>query len=169
MSLLNAKMDELKGGDSSKYLIEDGMHKCLCVALADLGVVETSFGDKSKIEVCWATDKINEDNEHFIIRKQFTASTNEKAKLTEFLNSAKLKVDVVSDLLGTFCQIITQQEESQKGKTFANIKAFMVGKPFELTGTVKLPHWYAEYDQKVMLDNVTINDAPKGDKDELPF
>jgi hypothetical protein len=146
MSILRQNLEELKPASSTKYLVPDGMHTAKCIAIADLGEVENKHQDNKlqpKVEVIWAIDKKTEDGEHLTIRKPFTLSLHEKATLAVMLKDTNTTITSLDQLLGATCLIATQQEKSQDGqRTFANVKTFMAGTSFEVTGTLRLPKWY---------------------------
>lgn len=170
MSILKKSVEELQStGDTTKYLPPDGAHKALCVAIVDLGQEETAYGLKPKVQVVWALGAVNDDGEHFLSMKKYTPVLNDKSNLSAMLKSTKVKIETLSDLVGTQCTIMTQQEEAKNGKTYANISGMMSGKDFKITGKVALPPWFADYteDQIIMLDGVEIRE--KESSDGLPY
>jgi hypothetical protein len=175
MSVLRKKLEELKPSSSTKFLVPDGMHTAKCIAIADLGELENKFQDNKlqhKVEVVWAIDKNTEEGEALTIKKRFTLSLHEKATLAIMLKDIKVNIETLSDLLGSTCAIVTQQEQNEdKTRTYANIKTFMASASYVGTGTLRLPKWYgltkaddpeSQYYEVLMAEGVTIA------KDEQP-
>ena len=117
----------------------EGRHRAVCVDVADLGMVETSFGDKHKLRIVWEIDKLMQPDEEsgerrrFIVTNRYTASLHEKANLhqdivcwlgRDFTEEEQVDGYDLEQLIGKPCwlQIVHKQGTYQgKPTTFANI------------------------------------------------
>jgi hypothetical protein len=108
------------------------LHHAVCVDVVDLGEIETKFGVKHKVEVWWQIDEINPDNRRrFGVRARYTASLHEKAALRQMLETwrgRKFTADELQGfdlekLIGANCQIQVQNEPSDDGRMWSNVKA----------------------------------------------
>ena len=68
-----------------------GTHAAVCVDVVDLGILEVSFGGKTKqqhkINLVWQIDEERDDGKPFTVRKRYTCSLHEKAALRKDLEA----------------------------------------------------------------------------------
>ena len=101
--------------DNSKTFVPapEGLHQAVCCDAIDLGVVETKFGAKPRVELRWLINELNEDGRLFMVSKKYTASLNEKASLRQDLEAwrgkkftkPELKGFDIEQLVGVNCQV----------------------------------------------------------------
>jgi hypothetical protein len=101
----------------------------------DLGLLDTQFGQKHKVEIRWQLEEAIESETKGlirpIVRQRFTNSLHEKAKLRGVLETwrgRKFTKDELTGfdlekLLGASCQIQVIHNVSDEGQTFANVNA----------------------------------------------
>lgn len=113
-----------------------GAHSAVCVDVVDLGILEVSFGGKTKkqhkIRIVWQIEEVMGDNRPFIVQKRYTLSLHEKASLRKDLESwrgrqfstEELDGFDVEKLLGVPC-LLNVIQESKNGDTFSNVTSIM--------------------------------------------
>lgn len=110
----------------------EGLHHAVCVDVVDLGVLQTTFGDKHKVRLVWQIEDENPDtHRRFDARKQYNLSLHEKATLRKDLESwrgrkftdEELKGFDLEKLLGANCQIQVVHDIGDEGKVYANVQA----------------------------------------------
>jgi hypothetical protein len=148
------------GGDFE--LAPEGNHVAVCYMVVDLGVQQTSFGEKHKILIGW--ELVNEpmkDGRPFVISQQYTASLSEKANLRRDLESwrgrkfTKEELDGfdVSNVVGVPCMISVVHSESND-KHYANVGS-VAGLPKGMdkpTAENKIVAYSLETDEQAMYD-----------------
>jgi len=128
--------DTGSGGDFTP--ISEGIKIAVCSMVIDLGIQETSYGDKSQLFIQWQIPaervEIKGENLPAVISQRYTASLNEKANLRKTLEAwrsrkfteEELSGFDMSTILGAGCQIQVVHNKSQDGtKTYANIGSIM--------------------------------------------
>jgi hypothetical protein len=112
----------------------EGLHQAVCVDVVDLGLVETQWGQKPKVEIRWQLDVVNEDaGKRFDIRARYTLSLSEKANLRKQLETwrgrkfsqEELQGFDLEKLIGVNCQLQVIHNLSDEGKTYANVQAIV--------------------------------------------
>jgi hypothetical protein len=99
--------------------------------VVDLGLVDGAFGTKHMIRIDWMLDETDTEGRRFIVRKRYTASLNEKARLRADIETWRGKKLTEKDtqsfnlevLIGKSCQIQVVHNLSADGRTFANVQA----------------------------------------------
>ena len=119
--------------DNSKKFVPapEGLHQAVCCDAIDLGVVETKFGAKPRVELRWLINELNDDGRLFMVSKKYTASLNEKASLRQDLEAwrgkkltkPELRGFDIEQLVGVNCQLQIVHAVLDDGRTFANVKA----------------------------------------------
>lgn len=109
----------------------EGAHQAVCVDVVDLGVLETTWGPKHKLDIRWQISEDMEDGKPFLVSKRYTASLNEKATLRHDLESwrgkaftdAELMKFDVEVLIGVNCllNVIHKAGTKNPAKMFARI------------------------------------------------
>lgn len=113
------------GGDFE--LPPEGIHRCVCVGLLDLGLIHREFEGKSETNpqiamVFELADETDREGHPPVIIKSYTRSFHEKATLRVHMESwAGKKLAVATDVnlegvLGKSCQINLKHEKTRGGK-----------------------------------------------------
>ncbi len=119
-----------KGGSGGKFEpCPAGMQQAVCCDVIDLGIMETTFGQKWKIDIRWQSADLMSDERPYIINKRYTLSLNEKATLRHDLeswrgrpfNEAEIEGFDVERLIGANCLLNVVHKQGSKGGTFANV------------------------------------------------
>jgi len=155
----------------------EGLHQAVCVDVIDLGLKETPWGEKAKVEIRWQIEATHEDTgKPFIVLKWYTLSLNERATLRAHLQSWRGKkftekeaeVFDLERLLGQNCQLQIAHNVSDNGSTFANVQAIV---PLARGMTKLHPVEYVREQDREKQPG-TVNGAPAGeeaDGDQIPF
>lgn len=113
-----------------------GAHSAVCCDVVDMGMLEVSFGGKTKtqhkIRIVWQIEEVMADNRPFIAQKRYTLSLHEKAALRKDLESwrgrafsdTELEGFDVEVLLGKPC-LLNVIQENKAGKTYSNVTSIM--------------------------------------------
>lgn len=115
----------------------EGTFPAVCVDVVDLGMVTTNFNGEENtrhmVRVVWQIDEEDDNGSRFLVRKDYTASLHEKAKLRGDLKSWRGKEFTFDELVGfdmenvvgAPCMISVVHNTGRKGGTFANVGAVM--------------------------------------------
>ena len=112
----------------------EGLHQAVCMDVVDLGLVETQWGQKPKVEVRWILDTVNtETGKPFDVRARYTLSLSEKANLRKHLETWRGRKFTVAELggfdleklIGVNCQLQIIHNLTDEGKTYANVQAIV--------------------------------------------
>lgn len=133
----------------------EGLHLAVCCDVVDLGVLDTPFGSKHQIEIWWQLERRNPETQaRFVVRKRYTASLHEKAKLAQDLvlwrgrafTPDERKGFDLEKLLGASCQLQVVQKTTDDGKTYANVAAVFssAGQRLELEAHTRVKDRAAE-------------------------
>lgn len=124
-------------GDSKEFTpAPDGVHQGVCVDVIDKGILETTYGGKTKkqhkIVIAWQIDEKRDDGKRFLVFKRYTLSLNEKATLRKdleawrgraFTREEEMGFDV-ENVLGVNC-LLNIQHNQVADKTYANVVSIM--------------------------------------------
>jgi hypothetical protein len=113
------------GGDYE--LPPEGIHRCVCVGLLDLGMIRSDFDDKEETNpqiamVFELADESDREGQPLVIIKSYTRSFHEKAKLRQHMESwagkrLEEKTDVdLRGVLGKSCQVTLKHDKTRGGK-----------------------------------------------------
>lgn len=162
----------------SKYPVApEGLHAAVCCDVVDLGLVDTQFGQKHKVEIRWQLEEAIESAIGLvrpIVRQRFTNSLHEKAKLRGVLETwrgRKFTKDELTGfdlekLLGVSCQIQVIHHITDEGQTFANVNAVIpLGKGMP---KVRVETDYVRQQDRNQTSTVTPN-GEVDDADDIPF
>ena len=127
MSIMSRK----KKGDYSSA--PEGLHPAVCVDVIDLGLVQTEWGEKYRVELRWELDQVDPESEKgrpYMVTAKFTNSLHEKSRLRPMLEAwrgRKFTGDELDGfdlekLLGVNCQVQVIHNITDKG-TYANVQA----------------------------------------------
>lgn len=120
-----------------------GVCQAVCCDVVDLGIIETAFGPKHKVDIRWQTADLMPNNDQpFLVNKRYTLSLHEKANMRHDLEAWRGRAFTEDELsgfdleklIGANCQLNIVHKPGSKGGTFANIASIMpLGR-----GTVKI-------------------------------
>lgn len=113
-----------------------GTFAAVCVDVVDLGMLEVSFGGKSKkqhkIRIVWQISEVRHDNKPHQASKRYTLSLHEKASLRKDLESWRGRAFTPEELEGFDLEkllgvpaLLNIIEDKKPGGTFANIASIM--------------------------------------------
>lgn len=110
--------------------VSEGVHQAVLADIVDLGVLQTAFGPKDKVQFIWLSDEADETGRTKYLFKRYTKSLHEKASLRKDVK-AILGKDIdgssfdVESLLGRTNSLVVQHSEGNDGKVYANIIGIM--------------------------------------------
>lgn len=111
----------------------EGLQRCVCCDVVDLGVIETKFGRKRMVYIAWQSEELRDDGKPFLIMKRYTPSLHKKANLRRDLESWRGKpfteeeaseLDLES-LLSKNCQLNIVHNTGDDGTIYANVSAIV--------------------------------------------
>jgi hypothetical protein len=117
--------------------VSEGLHSAILADIVDLGVIDTGFGPKRKLQFTWLTDEADEEGKTKYLFNRYTASLHEKATLRKDFAKiagrdltadelASKDLDIEGILLGRQNTVVVEHSEDPKtGKVYANIATFM--------------------------------------------
>jgi hypothetical protein len=112
----------------------EGLHQAVCVDVVELGLVQTPWGEKEKVEIVWQLDFVNDElDRRFEVRKWYGLSLHEKANLRKDLEcwrgrkftADELKGFDLEKLIGANCQLQVIHNITDEGKVYANVQAIV--------------------------------------------
>lgn len=121
----------------------EGLWPAVCVDVVDLGMLQTQWGDKHKVQIRWVLEeKDPKTDKPFLVMKRYTLSLHEKANLRRELETWRGRKFTQEEsegfdlerLLGANCQLQIMHGMSDGGDVFANVQAIVPASK----GTVKL-------------------------------
>lgn len=113
-----------------------GAWPAVCVDVVDLGVLQVSFGGKTKkqhkIKIVWQLGEVKADNKRFLVSKRYTLSLHEKSALRKDLESwrgraftqAEQEGFDVETVLSVPCMLNVIHNEKD-GTVYGNVAAVM--------------------------------------------
>lgn len=119
-----------KGSSGQKFEpCPQGNQQAVAVDVVDLGLMETQWGPKHKIEIVWQSAEQMPDGRPYLVKKRYTLSLNDRANLRHDLESWRNKPFTeaeaegfdVERLLGVNCLLNVVHKAGSKGGTFANV------------------------------------------------
>lgn len=169
-----------RGGSSDFVPCPAGVHQAVCCDVVDLGMLDTTFGQKHKISIRWQVAEDMENGKPFLVQKRYTLSLHEKSTLRHDLESwrgrafteAESEGFDVETLLGANCMLNVMHKKGDKGGTFANIAAVMpLAKNMP---KMSVRGYVREIDRAPQSETNTYADAPPADDiapsdDDIPF
>lgn len=122
-----------------------GSYPSVCVDIIDLGKVENKMfgGERLMVRIVWQIDETMDDDtadqykmprgSRYIVKQDYTASLDEKAKLRKHLQSWRGRVFTSMELMGfdmetvigVPCLLSIVHNSGNKGGTFANVESVM--------------------------------------------
>lgn len=113
-----------------------GTFAAVCVDVADLGILEVTFGGETKkqhkIKLVWQLSEIKPDGKPYVISKRYTLSLHEKSSLRKDLQAWRGRPFTPAELGGFDLEalisvpaLLNVIEETRAGKTFSNVASIM--------------------------------------------
>jgi hypothetical protein len=114
----------------------EGTHQAVCVDVIDLGMKETTWQGKlkvqHKIDLVWQIAEARDDGKPYQVYKRYTLSLNEKASLRHDLESWRGKPFTIDEehgfdvetVIGANC-LVNIQHRTVADKTYANVVSVM--------------------------------------------
>ncbi len=115
----------------------EGTFAAVCIDEIDLGKVKTTFNgderERNMVRLLWQIDEDDKDGKPYVVRQDYTASLDEKAKLRKHLQAwrgrsftpAELMGFDLESVVGVGCLISIVHATGRKGGTFANVEGVM--------------------------------------------
>lgn len=115
----------------------EGLHPAVCVDVVDLGMRETPWGEKHKVQIRWQIEERQTDGDfegqRYLVSQTYTLSIHQKAGLRRDLESWRGKRFTdeeargfdVERLLGANCQLNIAHNSGNDGTVYANVKAIV--------------------------------------------
>jgi hypothetical protein len=117
--------------DKVYELADEGVHSAVISEVKDLGLVETTFGTKDRVQFTLEVlDQKDTEGEPIKVFVRANKSLHHKSTLGNMLNQLSVPVNGefdLEDLVGMKVQVVIQHNENQ-GKTYANVTSFLKGK-----------------------------------------
>jgi hypothetical protein len=180
-------------------LAPQGTHIARCYMVIDMGMQQTTFGVKHKIQIGWELPlELMKDNRPFVTSKEYTASLHPDSNLTTDLVSWRGRAFTEEELegfdvfkvFGAPCMVTIIHTISTKGKTYANVKSvtslpkgtvcpdpingkmvFSLQEPVE-EDFLKIPEWLQKKINRNMGSEPSPTDGapqPPDFNDDIPF
>lgn len=115
----------------------EGTFQAICVDEIDLGLVTTNHNGEENtrhmVRLVWQINEKDDKGKNFLVRKDYTASLHEKAKLRSELKSwrgrefnvLELAAFDLEQVVNAPCMLSVVHNTGRKGGTFANVGAVM--------------------------------------------
>ncbi len=112
-----------------------GLHRAVCCDVVELGWLDTKWGKKRTICICWQILATMEDGKPYMVTERYNATLYESNLLAAleswrgrpFTDEERKNFDVDS-VLGAQCQInVVHNTSSKNGKLYANASAIVPG------------------------------------------
>lgn len=165
-------------GTSGTYTpAPEGVHDAVCVDVADLGVVDTTWNGETKsqhkVRIVWQLGTKMEDGRPYSIGRRYGLTLHEKSALFKDLKTwfGKAPPDNfdLEKLIGQNCQIVVSHNE-RDGQVYANVTSVL--KP---SGKAKLkvdPDFVRFKDREpkpALAVSATRNTTTDADGNDIPF
>jgi hypothetical protein len=117
--------------------VPEGLYAAVAVDVVDLGLTETPWGPKPKLQITWELDLINPQTQRrYILARWFGANLSEKGALRPFLEAWRGKKFTREELagfdpeilVGVNCQIQVVHKIKDDGQVTSQVQA-IVGAP----------------------------------------
>jgi hypothetical protein len=110
----------------------EGLWQAVCCDVVDLGEVETQWGNKPMVRICWIIEEVDpKTGMNYLVSQRYTLSLHEKSRLRPMLEAwrsrkftdEELEGFDLEKLIGVNCQVQVIHNLSSQGGTFANVQA----------------------------------------------
>ena len=169
-----------KGGDYTPA--PEGLQRAVCCDVVDLGLMETKFGNKDQIELCWQSEEKMDTGKPFLIVKRYSPSLHPKATLRSDLESWRGKkfTDLeafefdLEKLLYANCQVNVVHNKTDAG-TYSNVKSIVPAakgvaslKVEDYIRRCERPDWKPP--KRATAEEIhEVPGREPGDEDDIPF
>jgi len=164
-------------GDGDFKPAPEGQHRATCCDVRDLGMVESTFGGKTRSRHCvligWQLASCMEDGRPFFIARRYTASLHRKANLRKDLEAWRGKrfsekelerFDLESVIgAGALLQVVHNERD---GTTYANVNVVMA-LPEGMEAPAVDPE-YVRWQDRDQADTSLVDGPPPHEDDEEP-
>lgn len=110
----------------------EGLWPAVCCDVVDLGMVETEWGEKHKVQIRWQLEDLDPKTQKpFLVSRKFNLSLHEKSTLRPMLEAwrgkkfsrEELEGFDLERLIAVNCQIQLIHNIATDGNTYANVQA----------------------------------------------
>lgn len=110
-----------------------GIHGAVCCDVIDLGLQQTQWGEKRKLQLTFSLDQNKSDGKPIVISRRYTATLNEKGSLRKDLKTwrgADLTADEKAEfnaekLIGAQAQVNIEEFQKSDGTAGTSIGAIL--------------------------------------------
>ena len=122
----------VKGSDATFTPAPAGTHNAVCVDVVDLGMQQTSFGEKHRCRFVWEIDELRpEHGDRFLVFATMNVSLHESSTMGKLLRSwrgrdftaEEMKGFDVENVVGAPCMLSVVHNEGTNGNTYANVNS----------------------------------------------
>ena len=129
-----------------------GMHRAICCDVQDLGVLETQWGKKHKVQLVWQTEQVMPDGKPYLVGKRYSLSLDERSVLRKDLEAWRGKPFTLEQaagfdlevLIGHECGLLVMHKNGNTpGKVWANVQTVLPklpGAPLSVRDYVRKIH-----------------------------
>ena len=127
----------VKAPDEKFPTAPEGSFSAVCVDELDLGIIKSSWGGEERerhmVRLVWQIHELDPEDKRYLVKQDYTASLDEKAKLRKHLQAWRGRVFTPGELMGfdlanvvgVPCMVSIVHASGRKGGTFANVDAVM--------------------------------------------
>ena len=109
----------------------EGLHTAVCIDVVDLGLVQSEFGTKHKVQIRWAVEEQDDNWRQFYVSRRFTLSLHQKSALRQALEmwrgrkftAKELEGFDLEKLLGVGGQVQIVHNARPNGQVYADVQA----------------------------------------------
>ena len=156
----------------------EGLHASVCVDVVDIGLEQTEYGQKYKVQLRWVIEELDPTSGRpFLVVRKFSNTLHKKSILRQTLEMWRGKPFTPSELegfdleklIGVSCQVQIVHNVKADGQTFGNVQAVIpLGK-----GMTKLavPQDYTRVRDRDKAQGVgdANGHVPEEEEDPVPF
>lgn len=115
-----------------------GLHNAVCCDVQDLGIEQSQFGPRHRLQIVWQIEAINPNTgKRFEVKRKYGATLNPKSDLYRDLSVWRGKPLTVEEaakfdierLVNVPCQIQVMHKIADTGKTYSNVQAVLPPHP----------------------------------------
>ena len=144
-------MGFIKRGGGERQLVTEGEHPAVCVDIVDLGLQDTKYGPKHKVQFIFASDETlrggEYDGQPALLFATFSNTSSSQGNLRPFVEAwsgGAMSDDEIEalerdEMVGQPATVTVEHNEGAQGDVFANIAGIAPG-----TDDETLPEWMTE-------------------------
>jgi hypothetical protein len=111
----------------------EGVTPAKCIAVRDIGICETPFGERRKVETVFRTAERKPNGKHFELSRRYNATLTAKSALSKDLSSwlrhtftpAEIAAGYdLEQLIGGLCRLVVTHN-TRDGMTYADIEKIL--------------------------------------------